>query len=482
MAMGEDGNKAAALQQSFIRLNEISGAWTKDSKILVAVSGGVDSMVLLHLLLIAKQQAGFSLSVVHVDHQLREASAQEAAYVKRYCREKDLTLHPVIWEKPADHGIETAARQFRYDTFAQLMEEHHYDTLMTAHHGDDQIETILMKILRGGQLRTFSGIKSSQKFSVGKLVRPLLGFSKAQLYAYAKAKQLVYFEDPTNQELDVQRNRLRHLVVPQLKKENSQAIAHFQDFSNQIQQADLFIQKQVRQLIEKNVVESPERFELPTTLIRSLASYERYFFFQGLFDWAFPQTEIVIKEQQLKLILTQLDHPKGQWQIDIGNDWVLRQVYEQVVLEKKNLKERSDEESEKFLLVPNQKVYVSETEWIGLFSPELAEKEAQTIHTWSEFSHDLWLAPDQQLFADKRKPGDRIQLTEKLSKKISRYFIDRKIPDSQRKQAWVVTDEERNIYSLLPFAYSHLSISAETDKIHYILLYKYQKEAIGRRN
>ncbi|MCQ4504239.1 tRNA(Ile)-lysidine synthetase, partial [Vibrio parahaemolyticus] len=77
---------------------------------------------------------------------------------------------------------------------------------MTAHHGDDQMETVLMKLLRGGQLSTYAGIKEAQPFSNGRLIRPLLGFSKAQLYQYASERELVYFEDHTNQELDVQRN------------------------------------------------------------------------------------------------------------------------------------------------------------------------------------------------------------------------------------------------------------------------------------
>lgn len=107
--------------------------------------------------------------------------------------------------------------------------------------------------------------------------------------------------------------------------------------------------------------------------------------------------------------------------------------------------------------------------------------EFRCIDEWGEFSHDVWLKPQQTLFIGKRQAGDRIQLNEKLTKKVSRYFIDKKIPDLQRKDAWVVKDEQKKIISLLPFTYSHLSIGVETDKIHYILLYKYQKEATGRR-
>ncbi len=97
------------------------------------------------------------------------------------------------------------------------------------------------------------------------------------------------------------------------------------------------------------------------------------------------------------------------------------------------------------------------------------------------FTHDLWLSAEQSLWVDRRKPGDRIQLTETLNKRVSRYFIDKKISVAQRKNSWVIIDEGRNLWSLVPFVHSYLSIGVETDKIHYILLYKYQKEAIGRR-
>ena len=155
MSVEKDGKKVPLLQQSFIRHGNEQRFWQKESRILAAVSGGVDSMVLLHLLLQAQRQIGFSLGVVHINHQLREESAEEAAYLRSYCEKKNLPLYVSVWEDPAKTAIETAARNFRYQAFTRVMEEEQYDTLMTAHHGDDQIETVLMKIIRGGQLRYF---------------------------------------------------------------------------------------------------------------------------------------------------------------------------------------------------------------------------------------------------------------------------------------------------------------------------------------
>ncbi|HGF8171843.1 TPA: tRNA lysidine(34) synthetase TilS [Enterococcus faecium] len=480
MNVEKGGKKAPLLQQSFIRHGNEQGFWQQGSRILAAVSGGVDSMVLLHLLLQVQRQIGFSLGIVHINHQLREESAEEAAYLRSYCEEKNLPLYVSIWEDPAKSAIETEARNFRYQEFTRVMEEGQYDTLMTAHHGDDQIETVLMKIVRGGQLNTFSGIKEVQPFATGRLIRPLLSFSKEDLYTYAAESQLVYFEDQTNQLLDIQRNRLRHLVVPQLKQENTQALRHFQQFSQQIQWADQVIQKYMGQLIEKEVEQWEEQFRFSAEMIEEMTDAERYYFFYSFFDKAFSKTGIILKEQQMESILDQWQQKKSQWQLSIGNNWILKREYHFVVLSKKEKQATSQTEDQRLLLIPEQGIYLNETEWIGLVKPENAG-DIKTTDSWSLFSHDIWIPADVQLYVEKRKAGDRIKLTENLTKKVSRYFIDQKVPNSQRQHAWIITDAKRNIYSLIPFAFSYLSIREETDKIHYILLYKYQKEAIGRR-
>ena len=119
----------------------------------------------------------------------------------------------------------------------------------------------------------------------------MLSFSKEDLYTYAAESQLVYFEDQTNQLLDIQRNRLRHLVVPQLKQENTQALRHFQQFSQQIQWADQVIQKYMGQLIEKEVEQWEEQFRFSAEMIEEMTDAERYYFY-SFFDKAFSKQEL----------------------------------------------------------------------------------------------------------------------------------------------------------------------------------------------
>lgn len=472
--------RASQFKQAFIKRGLRRGYLSEHAKILVAVSGGVDSMVLLDCLMTAQKQIGFRLGVVHIDHRLRSVSADEAAYIADFCDKNNLTFHLKVWENPAEQGIETAARAFRYEKFDEIVRHDHYDTLMTAHHGDDQMETILMKIIRGGQLGTYAGIKETQPFAGGRLIRPLLSFSKEQLYAYAEAEDLPFFEDHTNQELTVQRNRLRHLVVPQLKKENTQAMAHFQKFSQQIQWAEQFIRKNTHQMITEHLTYGEERLSIPWTVIESLESFERYFFFYTFFDYVFPVTKVTIKEKQIDTLLQQCEQAAGQWQVDLGKRWVIERSYEVLYLYKRKKERSTNHQDTPLEIIPNQSIQLGESEWLGIYTPDQLP-DWELDETGKIFTHDLWLSAEQSLWVDRRKPGDRIQLTETLNKKVSRYFIDKKISIAQRTNSWVIIDEGRNLWSLVPFVHSYLSIGVETDKIHYILLYKYQKEAIGRR-
>src|SRR5699024_132991 len=133
-----------------------------------------------------------------------------------------------------------------------------------------------------------------------------------------------------------------------------------------------------------------------------------------------------------------------------------------LIQEKADPSKTIQERTEAYKLELNQRIRLDESCWIGLFTPEAAE-EARKVDDWDEFSHDLWLSSHQELFVGKRQAGERIQLNSKLKKKISRYLIDNKVPDSQRKEAWVVRDQNENIYSLVPFTYSYLSIGVETE-------------------
>jgi tRNA(Ile)-lysidine synthase len=182
----------------------------------VAFSGGLDSHVLLHFL---KQEfSELNLKAIHVNHQLQPQATQWETHCKKVCRDLDipLTITRVKINPRAGESLEAVARQKRYAVFKKILRKN--DVLFTAHHQDDQAETVLLQLFRGAGLRGVSAMPVVSSLDKGFLIRPLLSFNRYFLLDYAKNNQLNWIEDPSNQDTRFDRNYLRQLIFPALKK------------------------------------------------------------------------------------------------------------------------------------------------------------------------------------------------------------------------------------------------------------------------
>jgi len=190
----------------------------ESDRLLLAVSGGVDSMVLLHLF----SQADYRFSVAHCNFQLRGEQADlDEELVESAAEELDVPFHSIRFETKEyahNNGISTqmAARDLRFEWFHQLCEEFGYNKIVLAHHRDDSIETFFLNLTRGTSLRGLRGIQAQND----RLIRPLLPFSKEELLSYAHDNGVVWREDASNQENYYKRNLIRHELLPVLKKLN----------------------------------------------------------------------------------------------------------------------------------------------------------------------------------------------------------------------------------------------------------------------
>jgi len=187
------------------------------SNVLLALSGGLDSMVLLHLLAGLRQKAGFCLTVAHVHHGLQAQADDWAAFCQAQAAtlQVDFQLCRVQLADPA-RNIEQQARTLRYQALAGLLTP---DTvLMTAHHADDQLETVLLALKRGSGLQGLAAIAAQKPFAGTQLLRPLLSFSRRELEQYAAVQQLAFVTDPSNQDDSFDRNFLRQHVLPLLQQ------------------------------------------------------------------------------------------------------------------------------------------------------------------------------------------------------------------------------------------------------------------------
>lgn len=184
----------------------------------IALSGGVDSVVLLHLAArLRKNYSHFSLCAHHVNHGLSSHAKEWQAFCQRICDQLqvDFTCSRVHLVKQSRTSLEALAREKRYACLSQSLSKHSY--LLTAHHQDDQLETVLLALKRGAGNTGLQGIRSKQKLAQGYLIRPLLNISRQQLEIYANAFDLQWIEDESNADQVFDRNYIRHTIAPLLK-------------------------------------------------------------------------------------------------------------------------------------------------------------------------------------------------------------------------------------------------------------------------
>ncbi|MGL2986433.1 tRNA lysidine(34) synthetase TilS [Flavobacterium sp. RSSA_27] len=223
------------MQNLFYRHLQTQFPFLENKKLLLAVSGGLDSMVLLHLL----QQLPYTIAIAHCNFQLRGIeSFEDQSFVQNYALQYQIPFYYTQFDTQAfanDYKLSTqvAARELRYDWFYEQLELHQFDFVLTAHHADDNLETFLINLSRGTGLDGLSGIPAQNDA----VLRPLLPFSRAAIEEYAKANNLKWREDSSNASDKYLRNQIRHHLVPILKELNPDFLKTFGMTQEYLQQA-----------------------------------------------------------------------------------------------------------------------------------------------------------------------------------------------------------------------------------------------------
>ncbi|MBO6178773.1 MAG: tRNA lysidine(34) synthetase TilS [Selenomonadaceae bacterium] len=188
-------------------------------KILAAVSGGADSMALLHFLLGLSKEEGLKIAVLHFEHGIRgEESIRDMNFVANYCETLDAPCFIGRGKAPElarekKITVEMAARILRYEFFNEVLIKEGYNVIATAHHADDQAETVLLNLIRGSGVKGLAAMRPIR----GNIIRPFLPVTKKEILEYAKKNRIPFCEDSTNLSLDMRRNRLRHEILPLLE-------------------------------------------------------------------------------------------------------------------------------------------------------------------------------------------------------------------------------------------------------------------------
>ncbi len=251
----------------------------KKTRLVVGVSGGPDSVALLHLL----KQSGFqNLVVAHLDHGIRRESPTDRAFVEKLCKKWKVRVETkrknvLQIAKHRKENLEAVARSERYGFLRSMKKKHRANFIVTAHHANDQIETVLMNMIRGCGLDGLSGMKTVE----GDLIRPLLGFSKKSIHQYCRKNKLPFVHDRSNDDPRYTRNFLRHEVIPLLAKFNANLVETFSKNIRLWTEASTFFEERAKVFLEENRT-SPRSFGLKA--FKSLERVEQQVVLRRLFQ------------------------------------------------------------------------------------------------------------------------------------------------------------------------------------------------------
>ena len=265
----------------------------KEKLYLVALSGGADSVALLLMML----DKGYSVEAVHCNFHLRgEEADRDEAFVIDLCERNGVKLHRVHFDTRGyaelhKQSIETAARNLRYGYFERLRQDIGAEAIVVAHHRDDNVETVLMNLVRGTGLNGMAGIRAVN----GHVLRPLLGVSRSDIETYLRRKGQTYVTDSTNLETDATRNKYRLEVIPALKEINPSVARAIDTTARHLQDADEIVEWALEKM-KADVMEEGDDgvVRIDTTLLRQLPA-PRYVLFEICRQYGFlPQQSNVV--------------------------------------------------------------------------------------------------------------------------------------------------------------------------------------------
>ena len=394
------------MTQKLLQMMQAKGYFNRHKKILVAVSGGADSMSLLHFLYNHQKDLDIQLGIAHVNHKQRQESEHEEAYLRHWAEEHKVPFH---YSAFSGKFSENAARTFRYEFFKQVMKDYDYSALVTAHHADDQAETIFMRLLRGSRLRHLTGISAIRPFGTGQIIRPFLHLTKAQLPV------TFHFEDRSNTSLAYLRNRIRLSYLPTLSQENPKIKEHLCLLAEEIG------------LLEQALGELTKDISITDlSVFQQQSDAVQLFLLQNYLD-SFPDLQLS-KGQFNQLISYLRKNASGKMPLKNGYELVKTQTYFLI------RKEASISLSPPCLLEFGKSVEFED--YTLTFSEFNDVSNTDTISIWS----------DAPIVIRHRKEGDRIDLGSH-HKKLRRLFIDNKILEKDRQKA-IVGEQDGHIIFL----------------------------------
>lgn len=406
-------------------LKKLDKTIKENETVITATSGGPDSMALLSLLIKLSKTKKITIICAHVNHNLRKESQEEAIMVEKYANENNL-----IFEKMEinhyEGNTENYARTQRYNFFEKLIKKYNATYLLTAHHGDDLTETILMRMVRGSSLKGYSGFQEITDKETYKIYRPLITKTKDELLNYVKTNNIPYAVDKTNFSEEYTRNRYRLNILPILKKENKSVHLKFLKFSETLKLYDDHINKEANEKLNKvyqNNNLNLKLFENEDELIKRKILYQ-------ILNNLYYKNISLITDNHVELILNIIESSRPNLKINLPSKVLVIKNYQNLYFTKNTEIKPYSFTFENKVILPNDKILIKEeTDDTSNYTIRLNSKELS-----------------MPLIVRTRQNGDKMEIKNLNGhKKIKDIFINEKISETARNSWPILTDQNNQI-------------------------------------
>ena len=396
-------------------------------KLVVAVSGGPDSMYLLDALLKVRKSKTFDIVVAHVNHNVRLESYEEAEHVQEYCKNNNMIFEYMIIDKYGTDNFHDYARTIRYNFFVSLVEKYNAKYLLTAHHGDDLIETILMRIVRGSTVSGYAGFNRETKLDNYMIIRPLITLTKKEIQEYMDNNYLWYAVDKSNMKDVYTRNRYRKYILPKLKEENKNVHKKFLKFSEKIIEVSDFFDKYVdnkyNDIVCSDVINLSELLKEDKVVVENIIS--KYL------CKVYKENIFMITDKNIETLYSSITSKRSNITIDIPGNYKFIKSYNNAYIIKDDLKE-------------NYKYEIKSSVFInGYGSIKKVDKCNETDNFVTYLDSSEIKLP---IYVRNRIIGDKMVIKNmEVAKKIKNIFIDSKVAIDKRDNYPIVVDASGEI-------------------------------------
>ena len=423
--------------------NEIKSQfpYLSNSKILLAVSGGVDSVVLAHLCKIAK----LNFTLAHCNFNLRdEESDADEDFVASLAKKQNVELFVENFDteqyaKDNSLSIQMAARDLRYEWFEELRLKHQFDFILTAHHANDSLETFFINLIRGTGLEGLSGINADSNY----IIRPLLNFSRKEILAYAEENKISWREDSTNGSTKYLRNKIRHELVPVLEEINPQFLETFLKTQSHLKENEELIEDYLSLLYPKIIGKTEYGYSLDINYLKKVPNSSAILY-QLLKSFGFTEWNDVYHL---------LDAQPGKMVFSTSHRLVKDRDYLLLTeIDKTEDKVYKIAKNEDFAMLP-----------MGTFS----FAEVKEIN--DKRSNCIYINPEKLEFpltVRKWQQGDIFYpFGMKGKKKLSDFFKDKKLSLPEKENSWLLCSGEKIVWVINQRADRRFSITSPDQKI-----------------